>query len=144
MGASEQRVEIKDRATILTSVLLLVIAAAAWVSVVRASLRGDDMMMTMPMPLTAADGLAFVIGWGVMMTAMMLPSALPMISLYGAAQRRTGGTPAPALPAGAARGRPPRAGAGGERPRRGCPWRGSPPSTFSCGRRAGSRSMSPT
>jgi predicted metal-binding membrane protein len=98
MGASEQRVEIKDRATILTSVLLLVIAAAAWVSVVRASLRGDDMMMTMPMPLTAADGLAFVIGWGVMMTAMMLPSALPMISLYGAVQRRAGGTPAPGLP----------------------------------------------
>jgi predicted metal-binding membrane protein len=98
MSASEQRVEIKDRATVLTSVVLLVVAAAAWVSVIRASLRGDDMMMTMPMPLTAADGLAFVIGWGVMMTAMMLPSALPMISLYGAVQRGAGGAPRPGLP----------------------------------------------
>src|SRR4029450_8315308 len=97
MGASEQRVEIKDRATILTSVVLLVIAAAAWVSVIRASLRGDDMMMSMPMPVTAADGLAFVAGWGVMMTAMMLPSALPMISLYGALRRGAGGAPAPGV-----------------------------------------------
>jgi len=45
------------------------------------------MMMTMPMPATAAGGIAFVISWAVMMTAMMLPSALPMISLYGATQR---------------------------------------------------------
>jgi predicted metal-binding membrane protein len=96
MSASEQRVEIKDRATVLTSVVLLVVAAAAWVSVIRASLRGDDMMMTMPMPVTAADGL--VAGWAVMMTAMMLPSALPMISLYGAVQRGAGGAPRPGLP----------------------------------------------
>lgn len=73
-----------DRATVLTSALLLVLAAAAWVSVVRSSLQGDDMMMTMPMPGTWAGGTAFVLGWAVMMTAMMLPSALPMISLYGA------------------------------------------------------------
>ena len=77
-----------DRATVLASVLLLVLAAAAWVSVVRSSLQGDDMMMTMPMPATWADGSAFVLGWAVMMTAMMLPSALPMISLYGAIRRR--------------------------------------------------------
>lgn len=78
---------VRDRVTALTSVVLLLIAGAAWVSVVRSALRGDDMMMTMPMPATAADGLAFVGSWAVMMTAMMLPSALPMISLYGAIQR---------------------------------------------------------
>jgi predicted metal-binding membrane protein len=70
---------------------LLVIAAFAWVSVVRSSLRGDDMMMAMPMPATVGDGLAFVLGWAIMMTAMMLPSALPMISLYAALRRGAGG-----------------------------------------------------
>jgi len=76
-----------DRVTILTSAVILGAAAAAWVAVVRSSLQGDDMMMTMPMPATWADGIAFVVGWAVMMAAMMLPSALPMISLYGAIHR---------------------------------------------------------
>ena len=79
MGPNEDPVPVRDRVTVLTSVVLLLIAAAAWVSVVWSSLQGDDMMMTMPMPATPADGLAFVASWGVMMTAMMLPSALPMI-----------------------------------------------------------------
>jgi predicted metal-binding membrane protein len=89
-GSRDELVAGPDRVTVLTSVVLLVIAAVAWVSVVRSSLRGDDMMMTMPMPATAADGFAFVVSWGIMMTAMMLPSALPMISLYGATQRGAG------------------------------------------------------
>ena len=63
------------------------IAAVAWIDVVRSSLGPPDMMMTMFMPLTVPDGLAFVASWGIMMTAMMLPSALPMIGLYGATQR---------------------------------------------------------
>jgi predicted metal-binding membrane protein len=91
VGPNEDPVPVRDRVTILTSVVLLLIAAAAWVSVVRSSLQGDDMMMTMPMPATPADGLAFVASWGVMMTAMMLPSALPMISLYGATRRGQAG-----------------------------------------------------
>ena len=96
-----------DRATALTSILLLILAAAAWVSVLRSSLHGDDMMMTMPMPVTWADGITFVLGWGVMMTAMMLPSALPMIALYGAIRRgKVGGgsteRPEPAAVAGGA------------------------------------------
>lgn len=91
MGPNEDPVPVRDRVTALTSVVLLLIAAVAWGSVVRSSLQGDDMMMTMPMPATPADGLAFVASWGVMMTAMMLPSALPMISLYGATQRGSAG-----------------------------------------------------
>jgi len=78
---------VPDRATVLTSAAILGAAVAAWVSVVRSSLQGDDMMMTMPMPATWADGTAFVLGWAVMMAAMMLPSGLPMISLYGAIHR---------------------------------------------------------
>lgn len=86
VGLGEDPVPVRDRVTVFSSAVLLLIAAVAWASVVRSSLRGDDMMMTMPMPVTVADGLAFVVGWAVMMAAMMLPSALPMISLYGAIQ----------------------------------------------------------
>ncbi len=39
------------------------------------------------MPPTVADGLLYVANWTVMMTAMMLPSAMPMIALYAATQR---------------------------------------------------------
>src|SRR5712691_8596556 len=83
----EYLVPVRDRATVVTSVILLLIAAAAWIDVVRSSLGVPDMMMTMFMPMTVSDGLAFVASWGIMMTAMMLPSALPMIGLYGATQR---------------------------------------------------------
>src|SRR3989454_5562662 len=46
-----------------------------------------DMVMTP----TVVEGLAFVGVWGVMMAAMMLPSALPMMGLYTATQRNTTG-----------------------------------------------------
>jgi predicted metal-binding membrane protein len=86
-----------DRVSVLTAIALLLLAAMAWVAVVVTS-RRDDMMMTTPMPATVADGLAFVVSWGVMMTAMMLPSALPMIALYGAIRRGAGTTDSSGLP----------------------------------------------
>jgi hypothetical protein len=67
-GLAEGPAPVRDRVTVLTSVALVLLAAGAWVYVVRSSLRGDDMMMTMPMPATAADGLAFVASWAVMST----------------------------------------------------------------------------
>jgi predicted metal-binding membrane protein len=85
--SGEHFMVVRDRATVVTSVILLLIAAVAWVDVVRSSLGDPDMMMTMFMPMTVSDALVFVASWGVMMTAMMLPSALPMIGLYGAMQR---------------------------------------------------------
>jgi predicted metal-binding membrane protein len=91
----------RDRVTIVTSSMLLVLAAVAWVSVVVSSLRGDDMMMTMAMPVTLADGVAFVLSWGIMMTAMMLPSALPMIALYGTIHRGAGGSSPRGVPVAA-------------------------------------------
>jgi predicted metal-binding membrane protein len=75
---------VRDRATIVTSGLLLVLAVAAWSVVL--SMRDQDMGMD-AMPMSVSRGLVFVSGWAVMMTAMMLPSALPMIALYGATQR---------------------------------------------------------
>jgi len=83
----EPHVLVPDRAARVTSILLLLIAAVAWIDVIRSSLGAPDMMMSMFMPVTLVDGLAFVASWGVMMVAMMLPSALPMIGLYGAMLR---------------------------------------------------------
>ncbi len=51
-------------------------------------MRDQDMGMD-AMAMSLSRGLVFVAGWAVMMTAMMLPSALPMIALYGAIQRRS-------------------------------------------------------
>ena len=96
---SEVSAAVHDRLSFLASVLLLALAAVAWVSVVVSSLRGEDMMMTMAMPLAVADGLAFTLSWTVMMTAMMLPSALPMIVLYGAIQRGAVGAGTQGVPA---------------------------------------------
>jgi len=82
----------RDRATVLTCVLLLAIAAASWVHVLVLPMGADDMAgMDMAMSPTVADGLAFVAAWSVMMAAMMLPSALPMIGLYAATQRNAAG-----------------------------------------------------
>jgi len=82
----------RTRATVLTYVLLLLVAAAAWAHVLLSPAATDDMAgMDMAMTPTVIEGLAFVAAWAVMMAAMMLPSALPMIGLYGATQRNTAG-----------------------------------------------------
>jgi predicted metal-binding membrane protein len=79
---------VQDRAARLTYAVLLVVSAAAWVGVLRSPMSAEDMAgMQMAMAPTAADATAYVVAWGVMMAAMMLPSALPMIGLYAAMQR---------------------------------------------------------
>ena len=78
----------RDRAGVLTSVVLLALAAAAWARVLLAPMAADDMAgMGMVMTPTVVDGLAYVAAWTIMMGAMMLPSAMPMIALYAATQR---------------------------------------------------------
>ena len=81
---------LRDRATILTYSALIAVAIAAWVYVVAGTRDSPDMTMDAmaPAALTLRGGVAFVASWGVMMAAMMLPSALPMIALYGAIQRK--------------------------------------------------------
>jgi predicted metal-binding membrane protein len=49
-----------------------------------------------PSPLV--DLVGFVVSWAVMMAAMMLPSALPMIALYGAIRRNATGSVAKGVP----------------------------------------------
>ena len=79
---------IRDRSVLLTYAGLLAVTAGAWVSLLRSPMSGDDMAgMQMVMRPTVADALAYVVAWGVMMAAMMLPSALPMIGLYAATVR---------------------------------------------------------
>ena len=46
------------RGWVRPAIILLLIAALAWVDVIRSSLGAPDMMMTMFMPMTMADGLA--------------------------------------------------------------------------------------
>src|SRR5687767_10034207 len=72
----------RDRGTLLTGAALVAAAGVAWAGVVGSS------HMAMPMgPAALADALLFTGMWGVMMAAMMLPSALPMIALYGLVRR---------------------------------------------------------
>jgi predicted metal-binding membrane protein len=78
----------RDPAAMVMTVLLLVIAAGAWAHVLLAPMGADDMAgMEMAMRPTFSDGLGYVTAWSVMMAAMMLPSAVPMIGLYAATQR---------------------------------------------------------
>ena len=76
----------------LTYAVLLALTVAAWAHVVWTAMTDDMAGMDMAMTPALADGLAFVAAWGIMMAAMMLPSALPMIGLYAATQRRQPGT----------------------------------------------------
>jgi predicted metal-binding membrane protein len=83
----------REPARLLTYAALLVVTVAAWVVTLRRPMGADDMAgMGMAMTPTARDGLAYVGAWAVMMSAMMLPSALPMIGLYAATQRRASTT----------------------------------------------------
>ncbi|MBI1736124.1 MAG: DUF2182 domain-containing protein [Candidatus Rokubacteria bacterium] len=89
-------VVLRDRATVLTLAALLAVAAAAWIAVVSSSLEaGGASEMALATP---ADAAVFLLGWTVMMAAMMLPSALPMIALYGAIQRKASSDAGPGVP----------------------------------------------
>ncbi|HEX5832154.1 MAG TPA: DUF2182 domain-containing protein [Gemmatimonadaceae bacterium] len=79
-----------DRAGVVTLVLLLLVTVAAWAGVVvqaTAMPMGDDRASSAALLLGPTGLVAFVAAWVVMMTAMMLPSAAPMILLYRAVAR---------------------------------------------------------
>lgn len=73
-----------SRRAIALSALLLT-PAFAWLGVIQSA----SAMRTPRMePLSGAALMTFRLEWGVMMTAVMLPSAAPMILLYGMTSRR--------------------------------------------------------
>jgi predicted metal-binding membrane protein len=77
-----------ERSTVITYAVLLGVTAAAWLAMLRVPMGEQDMAgMDMAMGPTLADGLTFIAAWAIMMAAMMLPSAMPMIGLYAAMQR---------------------------------------------------------
>jgi len=71
--------------------VLLALAAVAWGMVL--------FQAQMPMAETGVvEGATFLVAWGVMMAAMMLPSAVPMISLYGVLQHNRTSSTSPGIP----------------------------------------------
>ena len=102
-GSGEPPSEVTGREpfAVVATVLLLLLAIAAWAHVLVSPMGPDDMAgMEMAMTPSVTDGAAYVAAWAVMMTAMMLPSALPMIDLYAATQRNAGSTPLKAIRVG--------------------------------------------
>jgi len=87
-----------DRGTLVTGGLLIVATVLAWAAVLSPLLAmqstsgaGAGMSGSPGMASDTsivADLVAYLVVWGVMMAAMMLPSAIPMIALYGAVSRK--------------------------------------------------------
>ena len=102
----------RNRAVWLTGAALVALAALAWVvtiwqassmSMSASSAMGGDADMGTGQGMAGGmgaglDAAAFVGAWAVMMAAMMLPSATPMIALYAATQRGRDAAGQPALP----------------------------------------------
>jgi predicted metal-binding membrane protein len=91
----------RDRVIVLGGVAG--VAALAWVDLLRraggmSAAMGMDAAMPRQMPWSLADLGAAVLMWGVMMIAMMLPSAAPMLLLFATVQRKRGRQGAAATP----------------------------------------------
>lgn len=77
-----------DPWTYATGALLIAVATIAWAVLVSQPATMATMPATMPEEGPALGQAAAYLGaWGVMMAAMMLPSAAPLILLYGAVHR---------------------------------------------------------
>ena len=85
-----------SRRSLALSALLLTATTVAWLGVMQSA---TAMRMPQMEPLSGAALVAFTLEWGVLMTAMMLPSAAPMILLYGATSRRPGASNGRVIPA---------------------------------------------
>jgi predicted metal-binding membrane protein len=87
-----ERVLRRERAITLAG--LAVLAGLAWLSLLRASRVTADMAamgMAQTSPWAATDALLAASMWAVMMVAMMVPSAAPMVLVFVAVNRRRGG-----------------------------------------------------
>jgi predicted metal-binding membrane protein len=75
-----------DRATVLVGVTLVAVTVAAWVAFLAQAVSPTSIAMdTMSSGADLAGAAGFIGAWVVMMAAMMLPSAAPLVLLYRAA-----------------------------------------------------------
>ncbi len=90
----------RDRWLVVTVILLLAITAASWAWLVSQQMSppAPSMNMGAANVMSLAGATTFLIAWGVMMAAMMLPSATPMIALYGAIHRNAAQSGQPGVP----------------------------------------------
>ena len=92
----ERAAVVTSPGTVVLGAALIAVAATAWVHVLRA---GSSMSMAGPgASPSVAEGAAFIAQWGVMMAAMMLPSAAPMIMLYRTVSKRLSAEHDPSIP----------------------------------------------
>jgi predicted metal-binding membrane protein len=88
-----------DRAALLVILLVIPLAAWAWITLMALDMYGSMQGASAWMMTTVWDGPHVVLlwaMWAVMMTAMMLPTAAPFVLLYASAARRNAGTSNPA------------------------------------------------
>lgn len=92
----------RDRTVVLAAVVALAGTSWAYIAYLAWEMGRMDMVMAMPTvrPWSAIDLLLLWIMWAVMMVAMMLPSAAPMILLFTSIQRRRRDRAHPYVPAG--------------------------------------------
>jgi predicted metal-binding membrane protein len=86
-----------DVSTLALGATLFTVTAWSWYAVLAQSQHSMTGMTGMTP--SAAEGTTFVLQWGIMMAAMMLPSAAPMILLYQTVRRRLANDGEPAIPA---------------------------------------------
>lgn len=99
MGATLERLVRRDR--VVAAIALLSVTAIAWVWLLRMhSTMGAGMTMAMPgmRPWSGVELLLLFLMWTVMMAAMMLPSASPMILLVAGVERQRRARASPAAP----------------------------------------------
>lgn len=94
---SGARVARVDLGTLGLGATLLTLTVWSWHAVLQQS--HDSMSGMIGMTPGVAEGTTFVLEWGVMMAAMMLPSAAPMILLYRTVRRRLASDGERAIPA---------------------------------------------
>ena len=93
----------RDRAIVLAG--LAAVAGLAWAYTLAGAGMGRDagmagMAMLQPMPWTIGYAAVMLVMWWVMMVAMMVPSAAPMVLLFGAVNRKQREAGNPYVPTG--------------------------------------------
>jgi predicted metal-binding membrane protein len=103
MTAALEALVRRDRVLVTLSLVALAGLAWAWVAHLARGMTGPgDMAMAMPhmAPWGPADVALAVAMWAVMMVAMMLPGAAPMVLLFAAVNRRRAAAQGPAVRTG--------------------------------------------